>query len=214
MTTPTEGEPVATPLPRIGWRTQSVLYVLLEDPSREVWPYWVDRQTRPRSDSYSILQGLAQAGWVTSRRETDKPNARVLYRLTPSGEALAREAVQRPVKWPDAVAHLRPGTVTPCLAPASSDAPATPLNRIGPRTRSLLAILLADPDREVWAYQVNQQLTPQGDIAYTRMWLKRLAELGWLTVRHETGTPNPRTLYKLTRPGQALACQATNRPAA
>jgi hypothetical protein len=101
-------EPIATPLPRLGWRTQSVLYVLLEAPSQEVWPYWVDQRTKPRSDSAPILKRLAQAGWLTTRRETGKPNARVLYKLTAAGEALAREAVERPVKWPDSVSHHRP----------------------------------------------------------------------------------------------------------
>ncbi|MFJ6014476.1 PadR family transcriptional regulator [Streptomyces sp. NPDC092952] len=101
-------EPVATPLPRLGWRAQSVLYVLLEDPSREVWPYWVDQRAKPRSDSAPILKRLARAGWLSTRRETGTPNARVLYRLTPAGEVLAREAVKRPVKWPDNVAHQRP----------------------------------------------------------------------------------------------------------
>lgn len=108
MTTPTDGEPDATPLPRLGWRTQSVLHVLLQDPHREVWPYWVDQQARPRSDSYQILKRLAQAGWLTTRRESGQANARVLYRLTAAGEVLAREAVRRPVKWPDNVAHHRP----------------------------------------------------------------------------------------------------------
>ncbi|RPK58205.1 hypothetical protein EES44_24370 [Streptomyces sp. ADI96-15] len=102
--------PAAAPLPRLGWRTQSVLYVLLNDPTREVWPYWVDKRAKPRSDSAPILKRLAQAGWLTVRRETGEPNARVLYRLTEAGEALAREAVQRPVKWPDNVAHHRPGS--------------------------------------------------------------------------------------------------------
>lgn len=102
-----DDEPDAVPLPRLGWRTQAVLYVLMDDPTREVWPYWVDQRTKPRSDSYKILQRLAEAGWLTTRREADKPNARVLYRLTAAGEALAREAVKRPVKWPDTVAHYR-----------------------------------------------------------------------------------------------------------
>ncbi|MFF4292105.1 PadR family transcriptional regulator [Streptomyces vinaceus] len=102
----------AEPLPRIGWRIQSVLEVLLQDPGREVWPFWVDGHTTPRSDSGPILKRLAEAGWLVSRRETGKPNARVLYRLTPAGEALAREAVTRPVKWPERVAHLRSATVT------------------------------------------------------------------------------------------------------
>lgn len=101
-----DSEPAARPL-RPGWRTQSVLFVLLEDPSREVWPFWVDRNTKPQCDSYAILKRLAQAGWLTVRRETGKTNARVLYRLTPAGEALAREAVKRPAKWPDSVAHHR-----------------------------------------------------------------------------------------------------------
>ncbi|MEU1815157.1 DUF6292 family protein [Streptomyces roseifaciens] len=104
----TDGEPPAVPLPRLGWRTQSVLCVLLEDPSREVWPYWVDQRTKPRSDSAMILKRLAEAGWLTTRRETGKPNARVLYKLTTAGKTLAREAVRRPVKWPDNVAHHRP----------------------------------------------------------------------------------------------------------
>jgi hypothetical protein len=80
-----------------------VLDVLLQDPSREVWPFWMDQQTKPRSDSGPILKRLAEAGWLTSRRETGKPNARTLYRLTAAGEALAREAVERPVKWPEGV---------------------------------------------------------------------------------------------------------------
>lgn len=93
----------ATPIPRLGWRMQAVLDVLLEDPSREVWPFWLDQQTRPRSDSAPILKRLAEAGWLTMRREVGKPNARVLYRLTPSGETLAREAVKREVRWPEGV---------------------------------------------------------------------------------------------------------------
>ncbi|MFD8509695.1 PadR family transcriptional regulator [Streptomyces antimycoticus] len=93
-------EPTPTPLPRIGWRTQDVLAVLLRAPGREVWPFWVDRQTSPRSDSGPILKRLARAGWLTTRRETGKPNARVLYKLTPAGEALAREAVAHPVRRP------------------------------------------------------------------------------------------------------------------
>lgn len=100
-----DGEPIATPLPRLGWRTQAVLDVLLEDPSREVWPYWLDQQMKPRGDSYQILKRLAQVGWLITRREIGKPNARVLYKLTAAGEALAREAVRRPVKWPDGVAR-------------------------------------------------------------------------------------------------------------
>ncbi|WP_371095044.1 hypothetical protein [Streptomyces sanglieri] len=105
-----DNEPTARPLPRLGWHTQSILFVLLEDPSREVWPFWTDQRTKPRSDSAPILKRLAQAGWLTTRRETDKPNARVLYRLTPTGEVLAREAVKRPVEWPSNVAHHRPST--------------------------------------------------------------------------------------------------------
>jgi hypothetical protein len=83
--------------------------MLLEDPSREVWPFWMDRHT-PAYDSNQILKRLAEAGWLTSRRETNKPNARVLYRLTAAGEALAREAVERSVKWPDGVSRQRPVT--------------------------------------------------------------------------------------------------------
>lgn len=102
------GDRPATPIPRLGWRMQAVLDVLLEDPSREVWPFWLDRRTSPRSDSAPILRRLAQAGWLDTRRETGKPNARVLYKLTPAGEALAREAAERPVKWPDGMTRRRP----------------------------------------------------------------------------------------------------------
>lgn len=98
-------ELVATPLPRLGWRTQALLDVLLKDPSREVWPYWLDQQTPSGGDNYQILKRLAEAGWLTTRRETGKPNARVLYKLTAAGEALAREAVERPIKWPDGVSR-------------------------------------------------------------------------------------------------------------
>lgn len=73
-----------------------------------MWPFLVDSQARPRSDSGPILKRLAQAAWLAMRRETGKPNARVLYRLTAAGESLAREAVTRPVNWPDSVAHHRP----------------------------------------------------------------------------------------------------------
>jgi DNA-binding PadR family transcriptional regulator len=83
--------------------------LLLEDPSREVWPYYVDQRSPARGDSYAVLKRLAGAGWLTARREADTPNARVLYRLTPSGEALAREAVERPVKWPADVSRRRHG---------------------------------------------------------------------------------------------------------
>lgn len=102
-----DSPPSATPLPRLGWRMQDVLDVLLLDPSREVWPYYVDQRSAARFQSYEVLKRLAEAGWLTTRRETGKPNARVLYRLTPSGEALAREAVQRPVKWPEGVTRHR-----------------------------------------------------------------------------------------------------------
>jgi len=105
MTTTEHGD--ATPLPRIGWRMQAVLDVLLQDPSREVWPYWLDQRTPTRGENYQILKRLAEAGWLTTRRETGKANARVLYKLTPAGEALAREAVKRPVRWPDGVARRR-----------------------------------------------------------------------------------------------------------
>ncbi|MFE3146579.1 helix-turn-helix transcriptional regulator [Streptomyces sp. NPDC059218] len=104
-------EPTALPLPGMGWRTQALLGVLLEDPSREVWPYWLDQRAPTRGgDNYQILKRLARAGWLTTRRETGKVNARVLYRLTPTGEVLAREAVKRSVKWPSSVAHHRPST--------------------------------------------------------------------------------------------------------
>lgn len=98
----TDTEPVATPLPRLGWRTQAVLNVLLEDPSREVWLYWLDQQPAVCNNStgnYQVLQRLARAGWLTTRRETGT-NARVLYHLTPAGEELAREAVKRSVRKP------------------------------------------------------------------------------------------------------------------
>lgn len=94
-------ETTATPLSRITWRTQAVLLVLLEDRSREVWPYLLDRHPLTRgADNYQILKRLAEAGWLSTRRETG-PNGRVLYRLTAAGETMAREAAQRPVKWPD-----------------------------------------------------------------------------------------------------------------
>jgi hypothetical protein len=86
---------------------QDVLDVLLQDPSREVWPYYVDQRSAARYQSCEVLKRLAEAGWLTVRRETGKPNARVLYRLTAAGEALAREAVQRPVKWPEGAARRR-----------------------------------------------------------------------------------------------------------
>ncbi|MEZ3180817.1 helix-turn-helix transcriptional regulator [Streptomyces pimonensis] len=100
-------EPAATPLPRLGWRMQAALDVLLEDPCREVWPYWLDQRSHARGDNHQILKRLAEAGWLTTRRETDKPNARVLYRFTAAGEALAREAVERPVRWPEGVTRRR-----------------------------------------------------------------------------------------------------------
>ncbi|MFD3978276.1 PadR family transcriptional regulator [Streptomyces griseus] len=92
-----DDEPTAEPLPRLGRRAQAVLGLLLEDPSREVWPYWLDQQPATRGgDNYQVLKRLAGAGWLSRREETGKPNARVLYRLTPAGEARAREALQRP----------------------------------------------------------------------------------------------------------------------
>ncbi|MEZ7005852.1 hypothetical protein [Streptomyces sp. AD55] len=110
---PVDSEPTALPLLRLGWVTQALLDVLLEDPSREVWPFWIDRRSAAgRRDNGVILKRLAQAGWLTKRRETGKPNARVLYKLTPAGETLAREAVERPVKWPDGVTRHRPGTAS------------------------------------------------------------------------------------------------------
>ncbi|MFP3118136.1 PadR family transcriptional regulator [Streptomyces sp. Iso 434] len=101
-------EPTATPLPRLGWRMQAVLDLLVEDPAREVWPYWIDQRTPTRGDGYQVLKRLAEAGWLTSRRE-DRPtgSGRVLYRLTPSGEELAREAVSRSVRWPAGVPRHR-----------------------------------------------------------------------------------------------------------
>lgn len=102
----------AAPLPRMGWRMQAVLDVLMADPSREVWPYYVDQHSSARGDSYQILKRLHEAGWLTRRHETGGPNARVLYKLTTTGEALAREAVERPVKWPDSVNRRRPDTDT------------------------------------------------------------------------------------------------------
>jgi hypothetical protein len=100
-------EPTAEPLPRLGWRMQAVLDVLLQDPSREVWPYWLDQRSPTRGENNAILKRLADAGWLTARRETGTPNARVLYRLTAAGEALAREAVERQVKWPEGVTRRR-----------------------------------------------------------------------------------------------------------
>jgi hypothetical protein len=102
-----DDEPTATPLPRLGWRMQAVLDVLLQDPNHEVCPYYVDKRTPPGGDNYKILKVLTAAGWLTTRRETGKPNARVLHKLTTAGEALAREAVERPVKWPDGVTRRR-----------------------------------------------------------------------------------------------------------
>jgi hypothetical protein len=112
MSSTDDNQPTAVPLPRLGWRMQAVLDAMLEDPSREVWPYWLDRHSRSRSENDQVLRRLAEAGWLTVRRETGKPNARVLYRLTPTGEAMAREAVKRQVKWPDGVSRRRHDRLT------------------------------------------------------------------------------------------------------
>lgn len=95
---------VAEPLRRITTPTRKVLAAFLDDPSGEHYGLDIASVTGLRSGSlYPILGRLEDHGWLTSRWEDVDPAEegrprRRYYRLTPDGVAMAKAAVQTPVR--------------------------------------------------------------------------------------------------------------------
>lgn len=87
--------------PRITVYVQAVLQALLADPQAELYGLEIaDRTGLLPGTTYPILVRLQQAGWVTDRWEEVDPHdeqrpRRRYYKLTDSGAAAAREALQR-----------------------------------------------------------------------------------------------------------------------
>lgn len=87
------------PIRRVGRVTthlQDILAVLLEDPERDVWMYYLDQRLGRRHTNGPTLRKLALYGWLTVRDESAASGGRTMrrvYRLTPEGQRLAREAL-------------------------------------------------------------------------------------------------------------------------
>lgn len=81
--------------PNVSKQTTQLLVTMLENPSEWTHGYGLSQVTGLKSGTlYPLLMRLAEQGLLESKwQETDRPGVppRHVYRLTPSGRALARD---------------------------------------------------------------------------------------------------------------------------
>ena len=95
--------------------TLLVLYVLIEDPDREMYGLQICQTAGlPSGTIHPILARLEKTGWLTSRweeidtREEGRPRRRY-YRLNPNSLAKVRAALRRAEPAVKALGQFRPG---------------------------------------------------------------------------------------------------------
>ncbi|MFI7114939.1 PadR family transcriptional regulator [Amycolatopsis sp. NPDC049868] len=101
--------------PRMTLSTRLVLYVLIEDPDREMYGLQIcGAAGLPGGTIHPILARLEKVGWLISRweeigaREEGRPRRRY-YRLNPNSLAVVRAALHRADPAVKLVGRLRPG---------------------------------------------------------------------------------------------------------
>jgi PadR family transcriptional regulator, regulatory protein PadR len=97
---------------RISHQTKRLLQAFLDAPAEETYGFALSQATGLKAGTlYPLLQRLYDDGWLSSRWETIDESAegrrrRCYYRLTASGEARARCAVDQET---DGLRQLMPG---------------------------------------------------------------------------------------------------------